>query len=60
MYKRQLYVSAISLLVAVPIGLMSAIYLAEYATKSVRSWVKPAIEILAGIPTIVYLSLIHI
>jgi phosphate transport system permease protein len=49
-----LYVSAISLLVAVPIGLMSAIYLAEYATKSVRSWVKPAIEILAGIPTIVY------
>jgi phosphate transport system permease protein len=49
-----LYVSAIALIVAVPIGLMSAIYLAEYASKSTRSWVKPAIEILAGIPTIVY------
>ena len=49
-----LYVSAIALIVAVPIGLMSAIYLAEYATKRTRSWVKPAIEILAGIPTIVY------
>ncbi|GAB1481171.1 phosphate ABC transporter permease subunit PstC [Paracoccaceae bacterium] len=49
-----LYVSVISLVVAVPIGLMSAIYLAEYASKRTRSWVKPAIEILAGIPTIVY------
>ncbi len=49
-----LYVSVISLLVAVPIGLMSAIYLAEYASKRTRSWVKPAIEVLAGIPTIVY------
>ena len=49
-----LYVSAISLIVAVPIGLMSAIYLAEYASRATRSWVKPAIEILAGIPTIVY------
>ena len=49
-----LYVSAIALVVAVPIGLMSAIYLAEYASRRTRSWVKPAIEILAGIPTIVY------
>jgi phosphate transport system permease protein len=49
-----LYVSFIALLVAVPIGLMSAIYLAEYASKSMRTWIKPAIEILAGIPTIVY------
>ena len=49
-----LYVSAIALLVAVPIGLMSAIYLAEYASRRTRSWVKPAIEVLAGIPTIVY------
>lgn len=49
-----LYVSAIALIVAVPIGLMSAIYLAEYASRTTRSWVKPAIEILAGIPTIVY------
>lgn len=49
-----LYVSAIALLVAVPVGLLSAIYLAEYASRSTRAWVKPAIEILAGIPTIVY------
>jgi len=48
------YVSFIALLVAVPIGLMSAVYLSEYATKGTRAWVKPAIEILAGIPTIVY------
>ncbi|HQY42999.1 MAG TPA: phosphate ABC transporter permease subunit PstC [Paracoccaceae bacterium] len=48
------YVSVIALIVAVPIGLMSAIYLAEYASPSMRSWAKPAIEILAGIPTIVY------
>ncbi len=49
-----LYVSLIALIVAVPIGLMSAIYLSEYASKSARGWIKPAIEILAGIPTIVY------
>ena len=49
-----LYVSAIALIVAVPIGLMSAIYLSEYASTRVRSVVKPLIEILAGIPTIVY------
>ncbi|MCF8511698.1 MAG: phosphate ABC transporter permease subunit PstC [Rhodobacteraceae bacterium] len=49
-----LYVSAIALAVAVPIGLMSAIYLSEYAGPKMRAWVKPAIEILAGIPTIVY------
>lgn len=49
-----LYVSFIALVVAVPIGLMSAIYLAEYASPRIRSIVKPAIEILAGIPTIVY------
>lgn len=49
-----LYVSFIALLVATPIGLMIAIYLSEYASKRVRSVVKPAIEILAGIPTIVY------
>jgi phosphate transport system permease protein len=49
-----LYVSFIALVVAVPIGLMSAIYLSEYASKRVRTVVKPLIEILAGIPTIVY------
>lgn len=49
-----LMVSAIALLVAVPIGLLIAIYLAEYASPGLRSWAKPTIEILAGIPTIVY------
>ncbi|MCF6368517.1 phosphate ABC transporter permease subunit PstC [Rhizobium halophilum] len=49
-----LYISLVALLVAVPIGLMIAIYLADYASQSLRSLAKPAIEILAGIPTIVY------
>ncbi|CAN0598166.1 unnamed protein product, partial [Ectocarpus sp. 12 AP-2014] len=49
-----LYISLIALLVAVPIGLFAAIYLSEYATNRVRSIAKPMIEILAGIPTIVY------
>jgi phosphate transport system permease protein len=49
-----LYVSFIALLFAVPIGLMAAIYLAEYASQGVRAVAKPAIEVLAGIPTIVY------
>ncbi len=49
-----LYISLIALLVAVPIGLFAAIYLSEYATNRVRSVAKPMIEILAGIPTIVY------
>lgn len=49
-----LYISLIALLVAVPIGLLSAIYMSEYATRRVRNFVKPALEVLAGIPTIVY------
>lgn len=49
-----LMVSIIALSVAVPVGLMIAIYLAEYASPSFRAWAKPVIEILAGIPTIVY------
>ena len=49
-----LYISLIALLVAVPIGLFAAIYLSEYANSRVRAVAKPAIEILAGIPTIVY------
>ncbi|WP_372839506.1 phosphate ABC transporter permease subunit PstC [Phaeovulum sp.] len=49
-----LYVSFVALLVSVPVGLFAAIFLAEYASKSMRSAAKPAIEILAGIPTIVY------
>ncbi len=47
-------ISAIAMLVAVPFGLMSAIYLAEYATPRTRAIVKPLLEILAGIPTVVY------
>ena len=43
---------AISL--AAPVGLMIAVYLSEYASPRVRAWVKPAIEILAGVPTVVY------
>ncbi|MBO9472214.1 phosphate ABC transporter permease subunit PstC [Shimia sp. R10_1] len=49
-----LYISFIALLVAVPIGLFAAIYLSEYATPRVRGIAKPLLEILAGIPTIVY------
>jgi phosphate transport system permease protein len=49
-----LFISFIALLVAVPIGLFAAIYLSEYATRRVRAIAKPAIEVLAGIPTIVY------
>lgn len=47
-------VAAIAMLVAVPVGLMTAIYLSQYASPRVRNMVKPIIEILAGIPTIVY------
>jgi len=49
-----LLVSVIALAVAVPVGLMSAIYLSEYAEKKWRDRLKPALEILAGIPTVVY------
>jgi phosphate transport system permease protein len=49
-----LYVSFIALAVAVPIGLFTAIYLTQYASARFRRAAKPAIEILAGIPTIVY------
>jgi len=49
-----LLISFIALLIAVPIGLMSAIYLSEYASAQMRGVVKPALEILAGVPTVVY------
>jgi phosphate transport system permease protein len=49
-----MFISLVALLVAVPIGLMSAIYMAEYASSSMRNAAKPMLEILAGIPTIVY------
>ena len=42
------------MIVAVPIGLMSAIYLSEYASPLIRAYAKPLLEILAGIPTVVY------
>jgi phosphate transport system permease protein len=49
-----LYISFIALAVAVPVGLFAAIYLSEYASRNVRAVAKPALEVLAGIPTIVY------
>lgn len=49
-----LYITLVSMLVAVPIGLFAAIYLAEYASRRTRAWVKPLIEIIAGIPTVVF------
>jgi phosphate transport system permease protein len=49
-----LLISGIAMLVAVPVGLMSAIYLSEYASRRFRAYAKPLLEILAGIPTVVY------
>lgn len=47
-------IAAVAMAVAVPIGLLSAIYLAEYASVKVRAIAKPTLEILAGVPTVVY------
>jgi len=49
-----LLISLIALLVAIPIGLMSAIYLSDYAGPRLRSYAKPVLEVLAGVPTVVY------
>jgi phosphate transport system permease protein len=49
-----LLIAAIAMMVAIPVGLLSAIYLSEYAGSSFRTWAKPILEILAGIPTVVY------
>ena len=49
-----LYISLVALVVAVPVGLFAAIHLSDYAGPRLRAVVKPALEILAGIPTIVY------
>ena len=49
-----LLISLIAMVVSVPVGLMSAIYLSEYASRSFRAVAKPLLEILAGIPTVVY------
>ena len=48
-----LIVTGIAMVVAGPLGLGAAVYLSEYATRRVRSWLKPALEILAGIPSVV-------
>ncbi|WP_425246315.1 phosphate ABC transporter permease subunit PstC [Desulfovermiculus halophilus] len=47
-------ITGIAMLVAVPIGLLSAIFMSEYASRTIRGWAKPVLEILAGIPTVVY------
>ncbi|MEM1038759.1 MAG: phosphate ABC transporter permease subunit PstC [Pseudomonadota bacterium] len=49
-----LYIALVAMLVAVPIGLFAAIYMAEYAGPKLRATAKPLLEVLAGIPTIVY------
>jgi phosphate transport system permease protein len=46
--------AVIAMIVAIPFGLMSAIYLTQYAAPRVRRWMKPILEILAGVPTVVY------
>ena len=48
------FIALIAMCVAIPIGLLSGIYMAEYASKRLRQYAKPVIEILAGIPTVVY------
>ena len=49
-----LLISAVAMIIAVPVGLMSAIYLSEYASRGFRAVAKPSLEILAGVPTVVY------
>jgi len=50
-----IYIGAIiAMIVAIPLGLMSAVYLTQYADRRWRKWLKPALEILAGVPTVVY------
>ncbi|HET7846746.1 MAG TPA: phosphate ABC transporter permease subunit PstC [Acidimicrobiia bacterium] len=49
-----LMISLIAILVAIPIGLAAAIYLSEYASRRVRGFFKPVLEVLVGIPTVVY------
>ncbi|HET7271597.1 MAG TPA: phosphate ABC transporter permease subunit PstC, partial [Rubrobacter sp.] len=44
----------IAIAVAMPVGLLAAIFLSEYASKGLRRWLKPALEVLAGVPTVVY------
>src|SRR5215213_4601574 len=50
----ELLTSIIAIAVALPVGLLAAIFLSEYASTRLRRWLKPALEVLAGVPTIVY------
>jgi len=49
-----LWVTAVAVVIAIPLSLMTAIYLSEYAHKKVRNYTKPLIDLLAGIPSVVY------
>ena len=49
-----LLTTAVAIVFAVPVGLLAAIFLSEYASTRLRRWLKPALEILAGVPTVVY------
>jgi phosphate transport system permease protein len=49
-----LLITAIAMTVAIPIGLLAAVFLSDFASARVRAWAKPMLEILAGIPTVVY------
>jgi len=49
-----LLITAVAMFIAVPVGLMTAIFMAEYSSRRIRSIAKPLLEILAGIPTVVY------
>jgi phosphate transport system permease protein len=49
-----LLTTLIAIAVALPVGLLAAMFLSEYASQGLRRWLKPALEILAGVPTIVY------
>ncbi len=54
LFTATLMVGAIAMAIAVPVGLLSAIYMSEYASARTRAIVKPLLEILAGVPTVVY------
>ncbi len=47
-------VTALSLIIAVPFSLLTALYLSEYANKKIRNWIKPFIDLLSGIPSVIY------
>lgn len=49
-----LLITVIAMVIAVPVGMMTAIYLSQYASQRIRSYAKPMLEILAGVPTVVY------